>query len=120
MELQHLQRPAIAAQTPRSSVSKVLGKRKAPSATSPIKTRPLKGISMIKGQDGQVRYFARAIISGIAISSRCVRTLQEAQALRETLNQVSSLRSATSGHGCPSLEMAFSCSEEPVDDDRGE
>lgn len=64
---------------------------------------------MIKTKDGHRRYVARAIISGIAISSRCVRSLEEAHDLRAHLEKVSRHRVDSAGDW---LEMAFGPSEE--------
>eukprot|EP00434_Breviolum_minutum_P020451 symbB.v1.2.018035.t1/scaffold1423.1/size119681/4 len=81
--------------------------RKRKATVDAAKTRPnsLKGVSMIKTKDGHRRYFARAIISGIAISSRCVRSREEAQVLRAQLEQVSLLHRGEKHDS--QLELAF-------------
>lgn len=110
MELQQMQRSTDASMSVRSSRTSVRpAKRKAPcQKKSPMSSS--KGISMIKTKDGHRRYVARAIISGIAISSRCVRSLEEAQDLRAHLeNQVSRHRVDSTGEW---LEVAFGPSQE--------
>ncbi|CAE7798014.1 unnamed protein product, partial [Symbiodinium sp. CCMP2456] len=52
------------------------------------KTGPGRGICIMRSGNGvRVCYFARAIISGIAISSHCVRGQEEAKALRDFLDK---------------------------------
>jgi len=106
MELRHLHRSTDATLThaPSAQQSKP---RKRKATVDAAKTRPnsLKGVSMIKTKDGHRRYFARAIISGIAISSRCVRSREEAQVLRAQLEQVSLLHRGEKHDS--QLELAF-------------
>ncbi|CAE7917968.1 unnamed protein product [Symbiodinium necroappetens] len=57
------------------------------------KSGPGRGICIMRSGNGvRVCYFARAIIAGIAISSHCVRGEEEAKALRDFLDKVSSSR----------------------------